>query len=259
MVAGKIIPAIATATASVTGLVVIELLKLLQLGPLPEKGGEGGGGGGGDGDESRQEGGVSGGGGGGKQLPAFKNASNNLGVNGYFFSEPMTPAAAKDEYDPIMMEEVKCRPAGFTKWDKTVVNKGTGRDLSLEQFRAAFSEATGGLVCVDLYHGMAEDPKSDFSGKYIYQRDAWKASLKAVYAERLPQSLRASIDATYGGTAVKDTEAYARLEVACEDSDGNSFKVPTVVYYFGDAGAGGGGGDAAMSPREGSTAPMETD
>lgn len=158
-----------------------------------------------------------------------------------------------------MMEEVKCRPPGFTKWDKTVVNKGTGADLTLEQFRAAFSAATGGLVCVDLYHGMAEDPKSDFSGKYIYQRDAWKASLKTVYAERLGQSLRASIDATYGGTAVNEKATYARLEVSCEDGDGNSFKVPTVVYYFGDKQSAGGGGGGGASPRDGSVAPMETD
>ncbi|CAM9530980.1 unnamed protein product [Ectocarpus sp. 6 AP-2014] len=54
MIAGKIIPAIATTTASVCGLVMIELFKVLQ----------------------------------GKKLDCYKDSSNNLGLNSYFFSEP---------------------------------------------------------------------------------------------------------------------------------------------------------------------------
>ncbi|CAM9908172.1 unnamed protein product, partial [Discosporangium mesarthrocarpum] len=54
MIAGKIIPAVATTTASVCGLVMIELFKVLQ----------------------------------GKKLEAYKDSSNNLGLNSYFFSEP---------------------------------------------------------------------------------------------------------------------------------------------------------------------------
>lgn len=54
MIAGKIIPAVATTTASVCGLVMIELFKVLQ----------------------------------GKKLECYKDSSNNLGLNSYFFSEP---------------------------------------------------------------------------------------------------------------------------------------------------------------------------
>jgi len=50
MIAGKIIPAIATATATVTGLASVELLKILQ----------------------------------GKPLECYKDSSNNLGLNMYF-------------------------------------------------------------------------------------------------------------------------------------------------------------------------------
>ncbi|CAM9877446.1 unnamed protein product, partial [Sphacelaria rigidula] len=47
---------------------------------------------------------------------------------------------AKDEYDVINMAETKCKPSGFTKWDKTWVDKG---ELTLRQFLAAFKEITG--------------------------------------------------------------------------------------------------------------------
>lgn len=84
MIAGKIIPAVATTTASVTGLIMLELYKLMQ----------------------------------GKDMEEFRNSSNNLGTNLYLFSEPMPPQKAKDTYDYVAMEEVKCVPPGFTKWDK---------------------------------------------------------------------------------------------------------------------------------------------
>ena len=65
-------------------------------------------------------------------MEAYRDSSNNLGINAYFFSEPAPADQAKDEYDPIMMEEVKCLPAGFTKWDKTevAIDQGT----TLKQF-----------------------------------------------------------------------------------------------------------------------------
>merc|ERR1711871_1726581 len=90
MIAGKIIPAIATTTASVCGLVMVELLKLVQK----------------------------------KPLEAFKNSSNSLGLNMYMMQEPGEPLRMKDEYDPIEMSEVKTMPQGFTKWDKMEVKRG---------------------------------------------------------------------------------------------------------------------------------------
>lgn len=50
------------------------------------------------------------------------------------------PEKAKDEFDPIALEEVKCIPSGFTKWDTTMVDKG---DLTLAEFLKAFKEITG--------------------------------------------------------------------------------------------------------------------
>ena len=106
LIAGKIIPAIATTTAAVTGLVMTEMYKVIQR----------------------------------KGMEAYRDSSNNLGINAYFFSEPAPADQAKDEYDPIMMEEVKCLPAGFTKWDKTevAIDQGT----TLKQFLEIFKKQT---------------------------------------------------------------------------------------------------------------------
>jgi ubiquitin-activating enzyme E1 len=64
MIAGRIIPAIATATASITGLMMLELLKIVQK----------------------------------KPVEAFRNTSNNLGLNMYCLTEPQAPPKAKDGY-----------------------------------------------------------------------------------------------------------------------------------------------------------------
>merc|ERR1712137_1499024 len=137
MIAGKIIPAIATTTASVTGLVMIEMLKLVQA----------------------------------KSIEAFKDSSNSLGINGYFFSEPSPPALAKEEYDPIEMSEVKCKP--FSKWDKTLLKTGS---ITLKQFLDAFKQETG-LNCMSINHDSANRQGSQGFSKFIYEKSAWKKEM----------------------------------------------------------------------------------
>ena len=45
-----------------------------------------------------------------KKLSAFRDSSDNLGINAYLFSEPAEVEKAKDEYDHVMMEEVNVSP-----------------------------------------------------------------------------------------------------------------------------------------------------
>ena len=194
MIAGKIIPALATTTAAVTGLVMIEALKLVQE----------------------------------KKLGAFKDASCNLGINGYFFSEPMEPSKAKDEYDVIEMAEVKCRPPGFTKWDKTKIDVG---DVTLSEFLAAFKESTG-LNCTYLSHKLCSVKDSPGYCKFVYERDTWKKSLKATYGERMDQNLKDIIKQIYGDDAVTPETRYIMLDASVDDDNDNVYKVPTVVYHF---------------------------
>merc|ERR1711871_1648653 len=113
--AGRIIPAIATTTAMITGFVCLELYKAVL--DLPRE--------------------------------RFRNAFANLALPLFALSEPFEAAKSNSRTEtqcpdpqnhPEYTEEVdiKCVPDGFTVWDKIFVEGG--RDFTLKQLSDYFAE-----------------------------------------------------------------------------------------------------------------------
>ncbi len=89
MIAGKIIPAIATTTASITGLVALQIYTLLQT----------------------------------NDITFMRNAFMNLAVSLFVLTEPAEKILHVDkEYDPLMLGPIKAVPPKWTVWDKIVVD-----------------------------------------------------------------------------------------------------------------------------------------
>eukprot|EP00996_Jenningsia_fusiforme_P003093 NODE_389_length_2314_cov_56.280353_g361_i0.p1 GENE.NODE_389_length_2314_cov_56.280353_g361_i0~~NODE_389_length_2314_cov_56.280353_g361_i0.p1 ORF type:complete len:697 (-),score=190.15 NODE_389_length_2314_cov_56.280353_g361_i0:222-2105(-) len=115
MIAGKIIPAIATTTASVTGLVMVEMFKLMQQ----------------------------------KDISCHKNGNFDLGTNTYMLFEPEPPKKIKThtvkEFDPVMMVEeektILAYPDPHTKYDKLLIENARG--LTLQQVVDTLKKDTG--------------------------------------------------------------------------------------------------------------------
>ena len=99
--AGNIIPAMATTTCAITGLVGLELFKLVS----------------------------------GARLEGFRSCSMDLGSNTLVFMDvhPCERLASKDEPDPITFLPTKAIPEGFSKWQHLELREG--RDLTYAELK----------------------------------------------------------------------------------------------------------------------------
>lgn len=200
MIAGKIIPAIATTTAFVTGMVCIELYKLVRLG-ITDMGKDHD-----DGAWARPnsdrysaenvkaaE----------KTLELFKNGFANLALPFFAFSEPI--AAPKTEMG---------HGRKWTLWDRFDINEG--EDISLEAFLKLFKDRFG-LEISMISCGVS----------MLYSSFTSAAKLK----ERMPMPL-SQVAQSVGKMQFTDSQKYLVLEVCCNDDDGEDVEVPYIRYCF---------------------------
>lgn len=104
MVAGKIIPAIATTTACITGFIGLEIMKLCRK----------------------------------AELEAHRMVTINLAVNNISMELLPDPKKKKSGMDPETYMEMKAIPEGFTCWDFVEINEP---NATLRQFIDAFKKA----------------------------------------------------------------------------------------------------------------------
>ena len=197
MIAGKIIPAIATATAAITGLMMLEMFKLVQD----------------------------------KPVTAFRNAYCNLGFGDMLctLEEPHPPSKAVDEYDPIEMEEVICQPSGFTKWDKLVVDVGAGTlgDVATQL------KAVHGLTLTSFSHAASGIEDGKGSGTMLWARDVYgSAELKAKTAARLAMAPRDALIDAHGEEAMLPGRKWLEFEIGVENADEAVIKVPRCIVKW---------------------------
>jgi ubiquitin-activating enzyme E1 len=200
MIAGKIIPAIATTTALVAGFVCLELYKLVKLGytdievnrdasawAVPNSTVYST-----ENVKSKE-----------KSLETFKNGFTNLALPLFTFSEPI--AAPTTDMG---------KGRKWTLWDRFDIREG--RDITLQEFIDLFKERFGLIVSM-LSCGVS----------ICYSSFTNPAKLK----ERLGMPL-SEVARTVGKLEFTPTQTTLVMEMCCEDEDGEDVDNPFVAYRF---------------------------
>ncbi|CEO94323.1 hypothetical protein PBRA_000108 [Plasmodiophora brassicae] len=196
MIAGKIIPALATTTAMITGLVCLELYKVV-LGLKADK---------------------------------MANANVNLAVNSFQSFAPLEPVKAKAQYDVIMCEEIRPVPDGFTIWDKVVIDCGV---LTVEEFVAAVERLHHGVQIQLLFSAdITDEMIAAGKGKALYNANKYlPAAVRALNEANRKRDLKQLYTETYGPLPTPNKK-FVMLNSVVTDAAGGSLVIPKIKYVF---------------------------
>jgi ubiquitin-activating enzyme E1 len=192
MIAGKIIPALATTTALITGLVSVEMIKLAM----------------------------------GMEKDQFDGANINLANNTYALFEPPSVIKAVPHYDEVEMCDIKPVPDGFTCWDKVVI-KTSG--LTVGQVVEQFPKFHHGVNVSMLLKANLTQNEASLGNSFLYTSFAPTKTMKEA-VERYKNMLFKDAYAELYGEDVSKLE-YAILDGAFEIDD-EPVKIPTLKCYF---------------------------
>jgi len=194
MIAGRIIPAIATTTAMITGAVCMELYKLV-LG-LPKS--------------------------------AFCSSNINLATMLFQFFEPEKPGEAQKEWDNIEMSDVIPVPPGFTCWDKVIVDKG---ELTLRQFLDTFPKVHYGCKIVEIHKsGMTSAEATALANKPLYIEYPFTDAVRDFINGNMDKPLLQVYTEIYG--APPANRNFLCFEGSFSTAEDEPAKVPPIRYIF---------------------------
>jgi len=193
-IAGKIIPAIATTTSLVTGLVCLELLKLMQ--PA-------------------------------KPIESFKNGFVNLALPFVSFSEPIAAPKRKigakgaewtlwDRYEVDEGRELTLKKSLGSVSEVSRYEVDEGRELTLKEFLAYFQERHK-LEVTMISSGVS----------ILYSFFTNQKKLK----ERMPMTMSQLVQ-EISKAEFKPTQNSLTFEICCNDEDDEDVEVPFVQYKF---------------------------
>lgn len=192
MIAGKIIPAVATTTAMITGVVTMELYKVVM--DLP--------------------------------VSSFCNSNINLGTGSSEFNlfEPVGPKKQVSGFDIALQDQVKAVPEGWTTWDIIIFDKG---DVTLQEFIDLFPSVHYGCVptLITFQHH-----KLKASAETVYVSFP-VGNQQQLMEKNLPKKLR-DIYLDYYGELPPGKKTYLILNVAADTAEGISASIPPVKFVF---------------------------
>jgi len=192
--AGRIIPAIATTTAMITGAVCMEMYKIVLGLPKAD----------------------------------FCSSNINLATMTFQFFEPEKPGEAQKEYDDIEMADVIPVPAGFTCWDKVTIDKGP---LTLRQFLDTFPEAHFGCKVVELHKsGMTSSEAAALANKPLYTEFIFSDSVRKFVDGNMDKPLLQVYTEIYGEPPA--SRNFLCFEGSFTTAEDEPAKVPPIRYVF---------------------------
>jgi len=196
LIAGKIIPAIATTTAMVTGLVTLELLKLVL---------------------------------GLDRVEDFRNSYCNLGIPQVLNQvEPTPPQKAEKKMDPATYMEVIPVPDKFTSWHKVVVTGSPTMTVKefVDELEKVHFGVKASMICKQ---GITGKEIAEGKGQALWNGNQY---ISKDQVEKNGKIFLGSLVERFVEIYGEMLSTYMVLDVDCQTKDGDDAIIPKVKFVF---------------------------